>query len=191
MGPRRRRPMLDLSQRERNHQAMNTRKTILTTAAVLAVVGTLGYAGASVAHRAYGGFGGGGLGMMRVLGGEQLLREIDADRDDKLTQAEIDRFVAGRLERFDADKNGRLSVEEFTALWADLTRPITVRAFQFLDPDGDGAVTKGELDDRFSRLVSRFDRNGDGVLSMEDRRRGGHDGGRGEGRGERNPRDGG
>ena len=110
------------------------------------------------------------------MGGEQIMREVDTNGDGRITQAEIDAAVNARFARFDADGNGRLSLEEFTALWADLTRPAMVRAFQFMDPNGDGNVTKAEVDEKTSRLVQRFDRNGDGALSMEDRGgRGGHD----------------
>ena len=77
--------------------------------------------------------------------------------------------VAQRFAEFDASKDGKLSLEEFQALWADITRPVAVRAFQFLDPNGDAAVEKQELDERFGKVVSRFDRNDDGMLSPADR----------------------
>ena len=150
---------------------MTKRIKILAATAAIALVGVIGLAGTSIAQRAFGS-GWGGLGLARGLGAEQLLREVDTDRDGKITQAEIDRAVGSRLERFDGDRNGRLSLEEFTALWADLTRPVAVRAFQFLDPDGDAGVSRDELNERFSRVVARFDRNGDGALSVEDRRHG-------------------
>ena len=53
-------------------------------------------------------------------------------------------------------RTGSLSLQEFQALWAEITKPIAVRAFQFLDPDGDAAVAKAELDDRFGTVVSPF-----------------------------------
>jgi Ca2+-binding EF-hand superfamily protein len=51
-----------------------------------------------------------------------------------------------------------------------VTSPVTVRAFQFLDPDGDAAITKAEFEKPGSRIVEFLDRNGDGAISMEDRR---------------------
>lgn len=156
---------------------MTRRTKLLAGAAALALIGTIGFVATSTAQRAFARFGGGGFAGGFIA--QELVRDLDADRDGRITQAEIDRAVAGRLERFDADKNGRLSLDEFTVLFADLTRPIAVRAFQFMDPDGDAAVTKSELDERFSRVVARFDRNGDGALSVEDRRFGGS--GRGDG----------
>ena len=73
-----------------------------------------------------------------------------------------------RLTEFDADKNGSLSLQEFQALWAEITKPLAVRTFQFLDPNGDAAISKEELDDRFGNVVSPFDRNKDSMLSPAD-----------------------
>ena len=148
---------------------MNTTSKILTVAGAAVVLSGIAYATASFACRGFDGLHGMRMGFMRGTMAEQLLRDVDTDRDGKLTQQEIDAAVNARFERFDADKNGRLSLEEFQALWADLTRPVAVRAFQFLDPDGDAAVTRAELENRFSRIVQRFDRNSDGALSPEDR----------------------
>lgn len=144
---------------------MQTRTKIIAAATAATVVAGLALAGQSVAQRVHGG----GMGMLRGFGAEQVLREVDTDRDGRITQAEIDAAVNARFTRFDADANGRLSLAEFGALWADITRPAAVRAFQFLDTDGDAAVTKAEVDERFGRVVQRFDRNGDGALSPQDR----------------------
>ena len=163
---------------------MQTRTKLLAAATAVLVVGGLALAAPSLAQR-------GAMGMMGGLGAEQLLREVDTDRDGRMTQAEIDAAVNARFTRFDADGNGRLSLDEFNALWADVTRPAAVRAFQFMDPNGDASVTKAEVEERTGRLVQRFDRNGDGALSMQDRGgRGGPGGpGREQGRepGPRNP----
>ena len=150
---------------------MNTTGKFLIAAGAAAVLGGVAIATASWADRGFDGHHGMRMGFMRGMMAEQLLRDVDTDRDGKLTQQEIDAAVSTRFERFDADKNGRLSLEEFQVLWADLTRPVTVRAFQFLDPDGDAAVTRAELENRFSRVVQRFDRNSDGALSPDDRPR--------------------
>ena len=159
---------------------MQTRIKLLAAATAVLVVGGLALAAPSLAQR-------GAMGMMGGLGAEQLLREVDTDRDGRMTQAEIDAAVNARFTRFDADGNGRLSLDEFNALWADVTRPAAVRAFQFMDPNGDASVTKAEVEERTGRLVQRFDRNGDGALSMQDR--GGRGGPHGPGRepGPRNP----
>jgi hypothetical protein len=102
--------------------------------------------------------------------GHRFLQDIDTDGDGALSQAEIDAAVNGRLAEFDADGNGALSLAEFEALWASLTQPVAVRAFQHLDPDGDASVTAAELGEHFGSLVAHFDRDDDGVLSPDDRR---------------------
>jgi len=141
---------------------MTMKLKLLAAASVAAVLGLVAFSNPSLANRAYAGFHG-----MRMMGGlaTELLRDVDTDQNGKLTQQEIDGAVNGRYARFDGDKNGSLSLEEFTALWAELTRPVTVRAFQMLDPNGDAAVARAEVDERFARAVQRYDRNGDGALS--------------------------
>ncbi|HSM20376.1 MAG TPA: hypothetical protein VK844_08415, partial [Hyphomicrobiales bacterium] len=64
---------------------------------------------------------------------------------------------------------GELSLEEFQALHQEITQPMTVRAFQMHDPDGDAAITKDEFASRTQGLVARLDRDGDGALSTDDR----------------------
>lgn len=138
---------------------------IVLAAGGAALVGAIALSGASLAQRA---FGGPGFGMAGGIAAE-ILRDVDTDRNGRLTQAEIDGAVGGRYARFDTDKNGALSLEEFTGLFAEFTRPVTVRAFQMLDADGDASLARAEADDRFGRVVQRFDRNDDGALSPEDR----------------------
>jgi len=140
-------------------------------ASVLAVGGGLLLVGATYADPGPG-FGG-RMGMMGPGFGpmaQEMLKGVDANNDGALSQDEINAAVTSRFTQFDADKNGSLALQEFEALWAEITKPMAVRAFQFLDPDGDAAVSKAELDDRFSKVVSRFDRNGDGMLSPADHR---------------------
>lgn len=143
-------------------------KIALATTA-LALGGGVFLATASFAERGPGGHG--PMGMMGGIHGigHEMIESVDTNNDGALSQDEINAAIDARFTKFDADKNGSLSLQEFEALWAEITRPAAVRAFQFLDPDGDAAVAKTELDDRFGSLVSRFDRNDDGTLSQDDR----------------------
>jgi Ca2+-binding EF-hand superfamily protein len=50
-----------------------------------------------------------------------------------------------------------------------------VRAFQALDVNGDGAVTKEEFVARFEYVVQRLDTNGDGQLTQDELRQQFHD----------------
>lgn len=99
----------------------------------------------------------------------EFFKEADADKDGKLTQAEIDKARADRFAKFDANGDGKLSLDEFDNLLREVTRPMTVRAFQRLDPDGDAGITLEEYTEPFARMVERMDRDDDGALSIQDR----------------------
>jgi Ca2+-binding EF-hand superfamily protein len=153
-------------------------QTMLTVAITLSALGLGALATAAFADPSpgwwrghHGGGGGGGFGMMR-----DLMQRYDANKDGKVTQEEID---ANRTEwhaRFDTNKNGSLDLKEFEALWLEANRQRMVREFQRLDPNGDGTVTLDEYKDPLSRIVADRDRNNDGALSRDDRRRWDRDG---------------
>ena len=105
-------------------------------------------------------------------GGDMMdrMRVFDLDKDGAVTQAEVDRYRQDQIVKFDANKDGTLSLEEYQALWLDRMRERMVRAFQEHDRDGNGQVTAEEFNRRFEGLVARFDRDGDGRLSPDDRR---------------------
>ena len=150
---------------------MKTKTKTLTAIAVAAAVGGTALAGASYAGHRGGGHGMGFLdkGQLAVSAME-MFDTVDADGDGKLTQAEIDKARNDRHAAHDADGDGSLSLEEFSGLWNETMRPITVRAFQILDADGDAVVTRAEYDRPFAAIVERFDRDRDGGLSMMDHR---------------------
>ena len=155
---------------------MRTKTKTLTAIAVAAVLGGAALAGASYAGHRDGGFDGRhghGLGFLHkgqlAVSAMEMFDSIDADADGKLTQAEIDRLRNDRHGTHDANGDGNLSLEEFAGLWHETTRPLTVRAFQMLDTDGDAVVSRAEYDRPLADVVERLDRDGDGGLSMRDR----------------------
>ncbi|MDP6952973.1 MAG: hypothetical protein QGF53_09465 [Alphaproteobacteria bacterium] len=150
------------------HKMKSRTKTVIGVT-VAAVVATVAVAGVVQAARGYGGGCGGMAGKML---GSHVVDRFDSDGDGRLTQAEIDAARADHMARFDADGDGALTLQEFEGLFHELTQPVTVRAFQMLDPDGDASISAEELDKRLARAVARHDRNGDGALSPEDMRRG-------------------
>jgi hypothetical protein len=105
-------------------------------------------------------------------GGDMMdrMRVFDLDKDGAVTQAEVDRYRQDQIVKFDANKDGTLSLEEYQALWLDGMRERMVRAFQEHDRDGNGQVTAEEFNRRFEGIVARFDRDRDGRLSPDDRR---------------------
>lgn len=104
--------------------------------------------------------------------GGKMLRQIEAfdlNKDGSVTQAEIDQFRNDQIAKFDANKDGTLSLDEYQALWLEQMRDRMVDAFQKHDNDGNGQVTTDEFNKRFTGLVERLDRNGDGKLNKDDR----------------------
>jgi len=168
-----------------------TRKIVIAAAALSAAVAVplLAAAGSDWhgAHRGmerpmmghHGmGMGMGGPGGMRGEGRHgdmhaklrmlELIEVYDTDGNGSLTQEEIDAGRTARLKQFDADGNGMLSLAEYEALWLDAMREHMVRRFQGHDRDGDGQVTTEEFGRRMSHMVLLRDRNGDGVLDLND-----------------------
>ena len=148
---------------------MRTKTKTLTALAVAAALGGTALAGASHAGHRDGGMGFLDKGQLAVSAME-MFDAVDTDGDGKLTQAEVDRLRNDRHAAHDADGDGNLSLEEFAGLWHETVRPLTVRAFQMLDIDGDAVVTRAEYDRPLAGIVERLDRDGDGGLSMRDHR---------------------
>ena len=150
---------------------MKTKTKTLTAISIAAALGGTALAGAGYAGHRDGGQGmdfleGGALGLSAM----EVFNAVDADGDGTLTQAEIDKARNDLHAAHDADADGNLSLEEFAGLWHETTRPLTVRAFQMLDTDGDAVVTRAEYDRPLAGVVERLDRDRDGGLSMRDHR---------------------
>jgi len=149
---------------------MRTKTKTLTALAVAAALGGTALAGTSYAGHRDGGHGMSFLdeGPLAVSAME-MFDAADADADGKLTQAEIDKLRNDLHAAHDANGDGNLDLEEFAGLWQETTRPLTVRAFQMLDTDGDAIVTRAEYDRPLAGIVEQLDRDRDGSLSMKDR----------------------
>ena len=119
-----------------------------------------------------------------------LFRMIDADRDGKLSDAEIQAF-GDKIKGADADKDGYVTAEEARAAVREGFAKRAGKAFiEKHDANKDGQVTPDEFtnEERFKKL----DTNGDGAITLDDfqsrARQGGAGmrprGGEGEGPGE-------
>ena len=151
-------------------EQMNTKPKMktLTAIAIAAALGGTALAGAGYASHRDGDHGiGFSMKGSLAVSAMEMFDAIDTDADGRLTQAEIDRFRNDRHDAHDANGDGNLGIEEFAGLWHETTRPLTVRAFQMLDTDGDAVVTRAEYDRPLAGIVERLDR--DGGLSMRDR----------------------
>jgi hypothetical protein len=160
---------------------MNKKGKLILGGTVAGLIGAVAIAGAVQADSGRRGHGwghhGGGyhMGMGGPGGRSGMMRHMadlaDADKDGKVTQAEIDKARDDRFAKYDANGDGKLTLDEFENLMREITRPMTVRAFQRLDPNGDAVITVEELSVTTANIVERMDRNNDGALSLEDRGR--------------------
>jgi Ca2+-binding EF-hand superfamily protein len=98
--------------------------------------------------------------MLELLG-------IDAD-SGKVTRDQIDAAVDAKFKSYDKNGDGKITLDEYQAFWNDLTHERMVRSFQRLDREGSGAVTLQEVQKPLDRVLSRLDRNDDGVIDKAD-----------------------
>ena len=147
----------------------------------LAVVAALGLAAVAVpviaqqAQMQHGGMMGDGMGMMRghggmgmMMGGAQTyaMATFDTNKDGTLSPEEMTAGIQAELKTYDTDANGKLSLEEFAVMHAAHTRPMTVRAFQMHDADGDAQVTEAELTSMAEIMQKRMAGKQDGTPGM-------------------------
>jgi hypothetical protein len=99
---------------------------------------------------------------------KDMMERYDANKDGKISQAEIDQNRAQRLGEFDVDKSAALSLEEFSQLWLKAQHRRMVREFQEFDVDGNAQVTLEEYSEPMASMVERMDVNGDGAMSKDD-----------------------
>jgi hypothetical protein len=119
----------------------------------IAAVTTLGLAAVAVpviAEQTHGQHGEMGMmeghdGMMMGGGQNYAMATFDTDKDGTLSPKEMTAGIQAELKTYDTDANGTLSLEEFAVMHAAHTRPMTVRAFQMHDADGDAQVTEAEM----------------------------------------------
>jgi hypothetical protein len=149
------------------------RKTILTlgAAATAAVIGAItipaiaagpdGWGPGHMMQRMHGQDGGfmqghGGPGMMMQRGGHGAMgmgnlsenpvyQSFDADADGTVSTTELEAGLASLLGEHDADGNGALSPDEFSTLFAQVTRSMAERPFAMLDADQDGEISAEEM----------------------------------------------
>ena len=88
------------------------------------------------------GLGGHGMGM-GMMG--TAMERFDADEDGKVTPEEARAGLQALLKDYDANGDQTLSLSEFETLHSAMIREAMVDRFQFLDDDGDGAVSMDEI----------------------------------------------
>ncbi len=114
----------------------------------------------------HGGMMGGSMGMMGG-GHSYAMATFDTDKDGTLSPEEMTAGIQAELKTYDTDANGTLSLEEFAVMHAAHTRPMTVRAFQMHDADGDGQVTDAEMAAMADMMQSHMGGQQGGMQGMD------------------------
>ena len=104
---------------------------------------------------------------MRAEHMEKRFTEMDADKDGKITAAELEAFRAARFAAADANGDGKLSLEEMDAARAEQRKERFGRMIAKLDKDGDGQLSAEEMPARGDRMM-KLDTDGDGAVSLEE-----------------------
>ena len=149
-----------------------------STKFALAAVAALGVAAVAVpvvaqqGQMQHDGMMDGGMGMMGqhggMMGGGQsyAMATFDTNKDGTRSPEEMSAGIQAELKTYDTDGNGTLSLEEFAVMHAAHTRPMTVRAFQMHDADGDGQVTDAEMAAMAEMMQSRMGGQQGGMQGM-------------------------
>ena len=106
--------------------------------------------------------------------GAERMTQYDMNGDGNVTAEELAAARAALFSNADANADAALTLDEFESVWVRMSEGRMVRMFQRLDRDGDLNITQAEIERPAGKMVARMDRNGDGVLSIDDRR--GHGG---------------
>lgn len=115
-----------------------------------------------MAHAGQGKRGGGKRHGMRNM--RRAFERYDTNKDGVITQDEVDAAVIARFNDIAGD-DGTITLEQYRAAWMERSLQPRVRAFQRLDRDGDGNVTREEFDLASERMFTRLDRDGNGELT--------------------------
>lgn len=124
------------------------------------IASTIGFAASVLAASAYAHpRGGDGRGFDRM----------DANGDGKVTADELEARQAALLEAADADGDGAITKEELKT-YRKAKRDAR-REARNPDANGDGLVDRVEFQAAADKRFDRMDKNGDGVLSEDERRK--------------------
>lgn len=140
----------------------------MTSALALAAVAAAALATAALADRGPGA----GQGPARML--MQRFDAMDADKDGKLTEAEIAAYRAARFAAADADKDGALDQDELAAFRLQemqaRAEDQAARMIERLDDGKDGKLSATEMPGMAGegRMFARADADKDGAVSKDE-----------------------
>jgi EF-hand domain pair/EF hand len=105
--------------------------------------------------------------------GRWMFQEMDANKDGKVTQAEIEAFQTARAAEIDANHDGKITADEIQAFREKERAKREAEELARMDANGDGSVSVEEYEAAQTWRLARMDRNGDGTIDERDMRGGG------------------
>jgi Ca2+-binding EF-hand superfamily protein len=98
-----------------------------------------------------------------------IFAKLDKNADGKLTQDELPATHAERIMKADTDGDGAVTKEELEqARQARGGRPSIDDIFAKLDKNADGKLTQDELPERLAERIMKADTDGDGAVTKEE-----------------------
>ena len=92
----------------------------------------------------------------------------DADKNGRLTLAELSPPAGRRFLKLDADGDKAVSRAEIEAKLMDSLQKRVSRMLDQMDTDKNGTITQAELDGAMKAKFEKADGNGDGELTLEE-----------------------
>jgi Ca2+-binding EF-hand superfamily protein len=105
--------------------------------------------------------------------GEMRFEQLDADKDGKLSRAELEAGPAARFASTDANKDGKISAEEISAEGKNRAEKRFGKMLERFDADKDGALSFEEMKggERHAKMFDKLDADEDGFLSKDEMRK--------------------
>ncbi|WP_426034571.1 EF-hand domain-containing protein [Cypionkella sp. TWP1-2-1b2] len=106
--------------------------------------------------------------------GEFDFATLDADKDGKVTKAEVEALRAARVKAMDANADGKISADELAApriaAAGDRIKARSAERVKKMDSDGDGLLSAAEMAARPGpeMLFDRIDANADGAVTQDE-----------------------
>jgi Ca2+-binding EF-hand superfamily protein len=95
---------------------------------------------------------------------------MDKDSNGDITLDEFGAAMANRMTEADADHDGKVTVAELAAEIEKMrTERMARRIIDRFDTDGDGVLTKAEVESRQKKMFALLDRNDDGKIEKSER----------------------
>lgn len=105
----------------------------------------------------------------------------DADKNGEITLEEFTKVATERFTAADADKNGQLTVAEVSAEIQKMrNEQMAARMIERFDGNGDGVLTAEEAQSAQKKVFALLDRNDDGKIAANERPKMGRKGMRGD-----------